>query len=755
MKIKLILSLIAAAGVVAACGQQRGAGRQAAGNGGPVFLNDSQPIERRVEDALSRMTLEEKVAVLHAQSKFSSAGVPRLGIPEVWTSDGPHGIRPEVLWDKWDQAGWTNDSCTAFPALTALAATWDTDLSALYGKSIGEEARYRKKDILLGPGVNICRTPLNGRSFEYFGEDPYLSGRMVVPYVQGVQSNGVAACVKHFALNNQEINRFTTNVTVDDRTLHEIYLPAFKAAVTEGKAWAIMGSYNLYKNQWCCHNQYTLNDILKGEWGFDGVVVSDWGGVHDTDQAVSNGLDMEFGTYTNGLSWSASNAYSNYYLATPYLKGLKEGKYSEDVLDGKVRRVLRLMFRTVMDKNRPYGSFVSPEHIAAARKIGAESIVLLKNEGGILPIRNARRILVVGENAVKMMTVGGGSSSLKVKNEVSPLDGIRERFSGSEVVYERGYVGDITGKYNGVTTGQDLSETRSAAKLIEDAVAAAKTADYVIFVGGLNKSKHQDSEGDDRQSYELPYAQNDVIEALAAANPKLVVVNVSGNAVAMPWADRVPGIVQDWYLGSEAGHSLADVLSGDVNPSGKLPFTIGATLADYPVQTELQYPGIPREEPVKMGIQDKIIYDETYTEGIFVGYRWFEHNDIKPVFPFGYGLSYTTFEYGEPKTSGSFDKGLKVTVPVKNTGSVAGAEVVQVYVSAVKSDVARPVKELKGFGKIFLEPGKSGEVTVTLDKASISYFDTGSHDWVAEKGDYRILVGASSQDIRKELDIKY
>ena len=755
MKNKLIVSLIVAAGVIAACGQQRGVGRQAAGNGGPVFLDDSQPIEKRVEDALSRMTLEEKVAVLHAQSKFSSAGVPRLGIPEIWTSDGPHGIRPEVLWDKWSQAGWTNDSCTAFPALTALAATWNTDLSALYGKSIGEEARYRKKDVLLGPGVNICRTPLNGRSFEYFGEDPYLSSRMVVPYVQGVQSNGVAACVKHFALNSQELNRFTTNVNVDDRTLYEIYLPAFKAAVTEGKAWAIMGAYNLYKDQWCCHNQYTLNDILKGEWGFDGVVVSDWGGTHDTDQAVSNGLDMEFGTYTNGLSWSASNAYGNYYLSGPYLKGLKEGKYSVDVLDGKVRRVLRLMFRTVMDKDRPFGSFVSPEHIAAARKIGAESIVLLKNEGGILPIKSASKILVVGENAVKMMTVGGGSSSLKVKNEVSPLEGIRERFADSEVVYERGYVGDASGQFDGVTTGQDLSETRSAAELIEDAVAAAKTADYVIFVGGLNKSKHQDSEGDDRQSYELPYAQNDVIEALAAANPKLVVVNVSGNAVAMPWADRVPGIVQDWYLGSEAGHSLADVLSGDVNPSGKLPFTIGATLADYPVQTELQYPGIPREEPVKMGIQDKIIYDETYTEGIFVGYRWFEHNDIKPVFPFGYGLSYTTFEYGEPKTSGSIGKGLKVTVPVKNTGSVAGAEVVQVYVSAVKSDVARPVKELKGFGKIFLEPGKSGEVTVTLDKASISYFDAGSHDWVAEKGNYRILVGASSQDIRKELDIKY
>lgn len=755
MKIKLILSLIAAAGVAVACGQQRGVGRQAAGNGGPVFLDDTQPIERRVEDALSRMTLEEKVAVLHAQSKFSSAGVPRLGIPEIWTSDGPHGIRPEVLWDKWSQAGWTNDSCTAFPALTALAATWDTGLSALYGKSIGEEARYRKKDVLLGPGVNICRTPLNGRSFEYLGEDPYLSSRMVVPYVQGVQSNGVAACVKHFALNSQELNRFTTNVTVDDRALYEIYLPAFKAAVTEGNAWAVMGAYNLYKNQWCCHNQYTLNDILKGEWGFDGVVVSDWGGTHDTDQAVSNGLDMEFGTYTNGLSWSASNAYGKYYLSGPYLNGLKEGKYSVDVLDNKVRRVLRLMFRTVMDKDRPFGSFVSPEHIAAARKIGAESIVLLKNDGGILPIRNAKKILVVGENAVKMMTVGGGSSSLKVKNEVSPLEGIKERFADSEVIYERGYIGDPGGQFDGVTTGQDLSETRSAEKLIEDAVAAAKEADYVVFIGGLNKSEHQDCEGADRESYELPYAQNEVIEALAAANPKLVVVNISGNAVAMPWADKVPGIVQDWYLGSEAGHSLADVLSGDVNPSGKLPFTIGATLADYPVQTELQYPGIPREEPVKMGVQDKIIYDETYTEGIFVGYRWFERNTIKPAFPFGYGLSYTTFEYGEPKTSGSIGKGLKVTVPVRNTGSVAGAEVVQVYVSALKSDVARPVKELKGFGKIFLEPGKSGEVTVTLDKASISYFDAGSHDWVAEKGDYRILVGASSQDIRKELNIKY
>ncbi len=754
MKInKALFGLLLVAGMVA-CGQKN-VGRQATGKGGPVFLDETKTIDERVEDALSRMTTEEKVAILHAQSKFSSAGVPRLGIPEIWTSDGPHGIRAEVQWDKWSQAGWTNDSCTAFPALTALAASWNPELSALYGKSVGEEARYRKKDVLLGPGVNICRTPLNGRSFEYFGEDPYLTSRMVVPYVKGVQSNGVASCVKHYALNNQEINRFTTNVSVDDRTLYEIYLPAFKAAVQEGGAWAIMGSYNLYKNQWCCQNEYTLNNILKGEWGFDGVVVTDWGGAHDTDAAVANGLDMEFGTFTNGLTWSASNAYANYYLSGPYLRGIQSGKYSAEDLDNKARRVLKLMFRTVMDRNRPYGSFVSPEHIAAARKIGAESIVLLKNDGGLLPIKDAKKILVVGENAVKMMTVGGGSSSLKVKYEISPLDGIRERFADAEVVYERGYVGDTGGQFDGVTTGQDLSETRTAEKLIADAVAAAKDADYVIFVGGLNKSEGQDCEGADRESYELPYSQNTVIEALAAATKTLVVVNISGTAVQMPWVDEVPAIVQDWYLGSEAGHSLADVLSGDVTPSGKLPFTIGKTLADYPVQTEEQYPGIPRKDTVKMGNKDVVIYDETYSEGIFVGYRWFERNTIAPTFPFGYGLSYTTFEYGDLKVAGSVEKGLKITVPVTNTGSVAGAEIVQVYVSAPESAVERPVKELKGFGKIFLEPGQTGDVTVTLDKAAISYFDAARHDWVAEKGIYKALVGASSADIRKEVEFKY
>ena len=427
----------------------------------PAYLDSSRDIEERVEDALSRMTTAEKVAILHAQSKFSSPGVARLGIRGLWTTDGPHGIRPEVLWDEWDQAGWTNDSCVAFPALTCLAATWNPEMSALYGRSIGEEALYRGKDVLLGPGVNIYRTPLNGRNFEYMGEDPYLASRMVVPYVKGVQDCGVAACVKHYALNNQEVNRHTTNVIVDDRALYEIYLPAFKAAVQEGGAWSIMGAYNYYQDQHLCHNQRMLNDILKGEWGFDGVVISDWGGTHDTAQAIINGLDLEFGSWTNGLSNGSSNAYDNYYLARPYLDMLAKGEADPKTLDDKARRVLRLIFRTSMNTAKPFGSLCSEAHYEAARRIGAEGIVLLKNDKGLLPLPStpgkAARVLVVGENALKMMTVGGGSSSLKVQREVSPLDGIRAAApEGMTVDFARGYVGDVTGEYNGVTSGQDL-----------------------------------------------------------------------------------------------------------------------------------------------------------------------------------------------------------------------------------------------------------------------------------------------------------
>ena len=712
----------------------------------PVYLDDSKPIEERVEDALSRMTVEEKVSMTHAQSKFSSPGVARLGIPEFWMTDGPHGIRPEVLWDEWDQAGWTNDSCVAFPALTCLAATWDPTVSMLYGKSIGEEARYRNKTVLLGPGVNIYRTPLNGRNFEYMGEDPYLAGRMVVPYIQGVQKNGVAACVKHYALNNQEVNRHTTNVIVDDRTLYEIYLPAFKAAVQEGNTWAIMGSYNLYKDQHVCHNQYLLNDILKGEWGFDGVVVSDWGGVHDTDQAITNGLDMEFGSWTNGLSNGTSNAYDNYYLAQPYLERIKSGKVGTKELDDKVRRILRLAFRTTMDRNRPYGTMRSPEHYEAARKIGEAGIVLLQNNNDLLPIDldKTKKIAVIGENAVKMMTVGGGSSSLKVQREISPLDGIRNRVGNkAEVVYARGYVGDASGEYNGVVSGQNLKDDRTPEELIAEAVCVAGEADYVIFIGGLNKSAHQDCEDSDRAGLGLPYDQDKVITELVKANKNLIVINISGNAVAMPWVKEVPAILQAWFLGSEAGTAIAAVLTGDVNPSGKLPFTFPAKLEDVPAHQLGEYPG-----------NEKVgnIVNEKYNEGIFVGYRWTDkQKKVKPLFPFGYGLSYTTFEYGKPvadKKTMSADDTITFTVSVKNTGTREGQEVVQLYISDKKSSLPRPVKELKGFDKVKLAPGEEKNISFTITKDALSFFDDTKHEWVAEPGKFEAVIAASAADIK-------
>lgn len=721
----------------------------------PIYLDDAKPIEQRIDDAIARMTLQEKIRVIHAQSKFSSAGIPRLGFPDFWTDDGPHGVRPDVLWDEWDQAGQTNDSCVAFPALTCLAATWNPDMSLIYGKSLGEEALYRGKDMILGPGVNINRTPLGGRNFEYMGEDPYLASTMVVPYVQGLQSMGVSACVKHYCLNNDEEYRHQVNVVVSDRALHEIYLPAFKAAVEQGKAWAIMGAYNLYKDEHNCHNQYTLNKILKGDWAFDGVVVSDWGGCHDTDQAVKNGLDMEFGSWTNGLSAGTSNAYDNYFLATPYIIGIQSGKYTTKELDDKVRRVLRLFFRTTMNRNRPHGFLCSESHYEAARRIADEGIVLLQNKGNILPIdRNkAKRILVVGENAIKMMTVGGGSSSLKVQREILPLEGLRQRFGNDVVVdYARGYVGDVSGEYNGVTTGQKLKDNRSESKLIAEAVEKAKNADYVIVVGGLNKSDYQDCEGHDRKQYELPYAQNRLIEALAKTTKRLVYVNISGNAVAMPWKDKVGAIVQAWFIGSEAGNAIADVLMGDANPSGKLPFTWYASLNDCGAHALNTYPGTWRSAKDESAGFSKII-DEEYKEGIYVGYRWTDKNNIKPTFAFGHGLSYTTFSMSNLRQSAkemTRDGKLTFTVTVKNTGSKRGAETVQLYIKDKKSSVDRPVKELKGFKKVWLEPGEQKDVDMTIDNNALAYYDETTGTWKSEDGEFEALVGNASDNIMQK-----
>ena len=697
-------------------------------------------IEAKINEILPQLTLEEKVALCHAQSKFSTPGVPRLGIPELWYSDGPHGVRAEVNWADWGYAGWTNDSCTAFPALSSLAASFNPELSAAYGKAVAEEALYRKKDVMLGPGVEIYRTPLNGRNFEYMGEDPFLAAKMCVPYIKAMQEQTVAVCVKHFALNNHEQWRTLVDVHVSDRALREIYLPPYEAAVKEAGAWSIMGSYNLYDGQHCCHNK-KLNDILRGEWGFDGCLVTDWGGATNTVEAANNGLDIEMGTYTNGFTVSAKFAYDDYYLAKPYIKALKAGEIPMETLDQKARNILRLMFRTNMAKHRPHGSKGSPEHFQTALNVAREGITLLKNEGDILPIdpNTTKTIAVIGENATRSM-LGGGSSELKGLHEISPLQGVKAAFPNANVLWSMGY-GSGPELYARVAPSP-----YNADSLFNEAIKVAKQADIVLYFGGLVKAHQQDMEGGDRIQYGLPFGQDELINALLQVNKNVVAVMISGNAVAMPWVDKVPAIVQGWYLGSEAGTALADVISGKVNPSGKLPFSFPVRLEDNAAHSfgeEVVYPGVEKDS-----------YREEYKEGIFVGYRWHEAKGIKPLFPFGYGLSYTTFEISDAKLSAQSlgkDDVITVTANVKNTGKREGKEVVQVYVGMKNSRVERAPKELKGFAKVAVQPGAQQQVQIQVPVKSLAFFNEQANEWEVEKGDYTLFVGNASDNITAEL----
>ncbi len=699
----------------------------------PIYLDNNAPLEQRVEDALSRMTLHEKIQVIHAQSKFTSAGVPRLGIRQLNMDDGPHGVREELEWNTWSPAKWTNDSIVAFPSLTCLAATWNRDLSALYGNALSEEFAFRGKDILLGPGVNMARLPLNGRAFEYMGEDPYLAGEIVVPYIKAAQANGVACCLKHFFMNNQEVDRFAANVNASERAINEIYLPAFKKAVEEAHVWSIMGSYNMWQGIHCCNNDSLLNGILKRQWGFDGAVISDWGGTTDTWQAATGGLDIEMGSYTDGKTKESEYTYDDYYMARPMETLIKEGKLDVSYLDDKVRRVLRTMFRTCMNPDKVIGKQCSEDHYEACQAIGEEGITLLRNEKNILPIvpERYKKILVVGENATRSLTQGGGSSELKTLRDISPLEAIKQLY-GDKVDYAQGY---LSGRalYDQV---DEVSPTERV-RLREEALRKAKNADLIIYIGGLNKNHKEDCENGDRLGYDLSFEQNELIEGLAKIQKNMIVVTFGGNPYAMPWLNKIKGLLHCWYLGSMGGDALASVLSGKVNPSGKLPVTFAKTIEDYPYYEygAKAYPGV-----------NKQVY---YSEGIYIGYRHFDTRKVKPQFPFGYGLSYTTFKYGEPVLSSPIitnDAPITVSVPVTNAGKVAGKEIVQLYIGDMECSVDRPRKELKNFVKLNLAPGetKMAEFTITLD--DLKYYSEDIHSWTVEPGKFRAYLSTNSSD---------
>ena len=728
MKKKIVLAMVMAASALTMSAQKAK----------PLYLDTTAPLEQRVQDALKRMTVHEKIQVLHAQSKFTSAGVPRLGIRQLNMDDGPHGVREELEWNSWAPAKWTNDSIVAFPSLTCLAATWNPDLSAAYGNAVSEEFAFRYKDIMLGPGVNIARTPFNGRAFEYMGEDPYLAGRMVVPYIQKAQANGVACCLKHFALNNQEIDRFAVDVKISERALREIYLPAFERAVKEAGVWTIMGSYNLWKGVHCCQNDALLNGILKNEWGFDGAVVSDWGGVTDTWQAATGGMDIEMGSFTDGKLKESEFTYDDYYLARPFEKLINEGKIPMKVLDDKVARVLRTMFRTAMNPDKAIGSQCSEEHYDVCRQIGEEGIVLLKNSNNMLPLDANRygKILVVGENATRSLTQGGGSSELKTLRDVSPLDALRALY-GDKIDYAQGY---SSGRalYDHV----DPVTPELLAQLKAEALEKAKAADLIIFIGGLNKNNKQDCENSDRESYDLSFGQNGLIGELAAIQKNIMVVTFGGNAYATPWLDRVQALVHCWYLGSESGNALANVLTGKVCPSGKLPVTFAKKQNDYPSLQygQIGYPG-----------DGKTV---EYKEGIYVGYRHFDTKGVKTQFPFGFGLSYTTFKYGKPQIAANGDA-WTVSVDVTNTGRCEGKEIVQLYVGDEKCSVDRPKKELKNFAKVSLKPGETKTVSMDITRQDLKFWDEATHAWKAEPGKFKAYVCASAEDVRGTVVFNY
>ena len=734
-----------------------------------------EEMNQKIETLLGQLTLEEKVKMIHGDGLFSSGEVERLGIPPVHMSDGPMGVRQEFPKANWVPVGNSDDFVTYCPSNSAIAATWNRELAYEAGKVMGEEARGRGKDIILGPGINIKRIPANGRNFEYMSEDPYLISELVVPLIEGIQESDVAACVKHFALNSQETERLWVNVEIDERALREIYLPGFEAAVKKGKSYSLMGAYNLFRGTHCCESNELLGDILRKEWGYDGMIVSDWGAVHHTEAAAKSPLDLEM---------SVTYDFDDYCLANPLIEAVKAGKVPESDIDEKVRHLLLMMFRLKMldaaeHEMRKAGCYNTEAHRRAVRKAAEESFVLLKNEGKRLPLKqeDMKELLVIGDNAERLHALGGGSAEIKALYEISPLMGLKSQLGGNtKVTYARGYYVTLKEEseenWQEKSTDENLDQNavlearkqvndevkQKRAELRREAVELAKEAKDVILVVGLNHD--YDVEGFDRDSMELPYGQDELISEVLAVNPDAVIVMMAGNAVSMgKWKDKAKAIVWQWYCGMEAGNVLTDVLFGRVNPSGKLPESMPYCMEDCGAVALGEYPGRPLNEEEKERMDAHTTM--TYKDGIYVGYRYYEKYKVLVQFCFGHGLSYTTFAYSDYKVftqaageNRSLDDTVAIAqVTVTNTGDRAGKETVQIYVGKSDSAVDRPVKELRGFDKIALEAGESKTVSIPLTRRAFTYYNIEEKAFVVEPGTYQVYVGKSLEDIQAVAEI--
>lgn len=700
-------------------------------------------MEKRIEKLIKKMTLEEKVGLLHGNSKFYVAGVERLGIPEWSLSDGPHGVRAEINRHDWAYAGWTNDSASYFPTGTAFAAAWNPELAYRRGEVLGEEARWRKKDVLLGPGVNIIRSPLCGRNFEYMSEDPYMNSVLAVAYIKGLQSRDVACSVKHFAVNNQETNRTTVDVECSECALREIYLPAFKAAVQEGGALTVMAAYNKFRGEFCAENNYLVRKILRNEWGFDGVYVTDWGAAHSTVPSMEAGLDLEMGTLID--------KYEDWYYANPLIEAVKSGKVPMSLVDEKVGDVLRVMIKTnVLDPKKRFGpgSMNTKEHQQATYDAAAEAIVLLKNQNNLLPLdfSSIKSLAVIGDNATRKHSNGGLSSEIKAVYEVTPLEALRAKWGDKvDIRFAQGYEKLSTfveGSNNGQSSGTFSSKTQESDALLKEAVEVARTSDVALLVCGLNHD--YDTESFDRLNMDIPYGQVELIQEVVKANPRTIVVMIAGSPLNMAAVDICsPAIVWAWFNGMEGGNALVDVLSGKVNPSGKMPFTTPVSLDQSPAHALGNFPG--RDLKVN------------YEEDILVGYRWFDTKGLPVVYPFGYGLSYTTFDYSNLNTDKeTYDQAdtIQATFTLTNTGDREGAEVAQLYVSDPVCSVMRPVKELKGFKKVFLKPGESRRITLDIPVSSLAFYSEAQSQFVVEPGEFILQLGASASDIKQKISVE-